>query len=465
MRKRIWGVMAGLLLVFLAACNNAKPSQPFQGVTTGGGTTACFGGGCGGTGGGGGTPAQNANFFVFMTAHGGDSVAALSGDGVAALSFDLTTVTLTKTDTTTEPFGSNLSALEVAGTRLSPKLMAAASVPQASYVTMSGTLAASTVVRAGSNTVTTLPPFTSTLAIPISVTVGTSPVAILLDMDIDGSINPGASPTYNPRFTVSALTLGAAALQAQVDDQLAKVTAVDVVGGTFTVTLNSSAIDLTVKTDAATGFGGTTQTPLTSLNDLQVNDTIILNGVLDTDLKLLAGRVDAEFRGNLAEQTGMINAWNPINLAGKLALREGVPPAPVASVDFNPTGAVFEIQAEALTVGGFSFDSTSVLVGQGVGLQQPTPAPQPISTVLLKNETIRGRVASKGPNFVDITPSGAQFTSQGITSLRVVIDPTTLFTNTSLSGLNTGDTISVRGLLFLVSGSPQMLAKTVRRDG
>ncbi len=463
MLRQIQGVLAGLLFLFLAACNSAKPTEPFQGVGSGGGTTGCFGSGCVGTGGGGGggVPAQSANFFVFLTAHGGDSVAALS--------FDLSTVNLTKSDTTTVPFGSNLSALEVAGTRLSPKLVAAVNVPQADYVTMTGNLAAGTEVVAGSNTVSTLSPFTPTLAIPINVTVGTSPVAILLDMDIDGSINPGPSPSYSPRFTVTNLTLGAAMLQAELDDQLAKVTAIDVTTSGFTVALNTSGITLTVKTDAATGFGGTAQTSLASLNDLQINDTVVLNGVVDTDLKLLAHRVDAEFRGSVAEQTGAINELTPPGagfvVKGKLAGREAVPPAAVASVDFNvPTGAVFEIQAEALTVGGFSFDAASVLLGQGVGLQQPTPTPQPISTVLLKNETIRGRVTSKGPNFVDITPTGAQFTSQGITSLRVVIDPTTLFTNTSLSGLNPGDTISVRGLLFLVFGSPQMLAKTVRRD-
>jgi hypothetical protein len=388
---------------------------------------------------------------------------------VAALSFDLTNISLTKSDTSTVSFGSNLAGVEVAGTRLSPRLVAAASVAQGNYVTMSGTLATATAVTAGSNPqIVTVPPLTPTLAIPININVQADPVAILLDIDIDGSINPGANPTYSPRFTVSELTLGATFFQALIDDQLAKVTAVDTTLGTFTVTLNTFGIDLTVKTDAATGFGGTSQAPLTSLNELQVNDEVILNGILDTDLSLLADRVDAEFRGSVTEQAGMINAQtippgSGYVVTGKLASREGVPATPVASVDFNvPAAATFEIQAEDLTVAGFSFDATSVFIGQGVALQQPTG--QAINTVLLKNETIRGQVTAKGGNFIDIAPSGAQFTSQGYTSLRVITDPTTLFTNTSLSGLNPGDTISVRGLVFLVAGSPQSLAKTIRRD-
>lgn len=142
------------------------------------------------------------------------------------------------------------------------------------------------------------------------------------------------------------------------------------------------------------------------------------------------------------------------------------------------SGTQFSIHTDGLSgnlPAGASFASANdLLVGQEVKVRPtivsaPTiGAPALVNTdrVTLDLSQLTATVASvSAPNFA-VNNLPAIFTGGGIASIQVQTSPATEFEGVSgVSGLATGNNVSLRGLLFKTAGSPILAAKKVRVRG
>jgi hypothetical protein len=166
--------------------------------------------------------------------------------------------------------------------------------------------------------------------------------------------------------------------------------------------------------------------------------------------------------------TGLEGAPNPLN-EFRVSFMITVQPTP---------GAVFSIDSDQITIpAGLGFASIQdIVVGQNVEFHPVLPAMVAAGTlpgltlgadsIRLESSEVTGTVMAVNaqatpPNFT-LTGLPTLFTKAGITQITVDVVSATEFENVSgLGGIQTGDTVSVGGLLFNTSGQPTDVAERV----
>jgi uncharacterized protein DUF5666 len=317
---------------------------------------------------------------------------------------------------------------------------------------------------------------------PVTI-VANTPIGFLVDFNLNNIITTGASVDFTVAnaLTITQLVPSAGQLRL-IDDLHGIVSNKDTANNQFTLqTLRGS---VTIKVDSNTRFEDfdDSSTPCTANPQ---NFTCVVNGQfvevsagLLTAGTLLARKVELEDEPNQEQAEGIIvriGSGTPptqfdIAVIGESSPGSTIQLGNVVRVQLL-SSASFSVGDTTLNFGGLPFASAlDLMVGQNVRLRVRTftPGTPPVVTtdrVRLARTRFTAQVTGtpSGSNF-NVTSLPSLFTANGVTQIQVRTFSGTDFDGVSgVSGLATGNTVSVRGLLFPNAGSPVLEADKVRK--
>jgi hypothetical protein len=335
-------------------------------------------------------------------------------------------------------------------------------------------------------------PATVTLATaPFPITISQkSVVGIRLDFNLDSSVQNDLS--VNPMVTIKKLTQRSDSDDEQemerVDELDGQVTAVG--SNQFTLTDKRRGQSFTVAVDNNTMFedfdrSGCTASP-ESLSCLQSGQ------VVDADLSMngmgtmLAKSVEFEEKAQQVAIKGTITSVDSDTQFHMVVFNEeptmsGIAEGSQIMVTIQPN-AMFQIGREEMGEDGFSNSSLSfasgadLLVGQDVQIRPGTVLSSG-STSTVNTDLVRLWPSQVTGQIGKINSDNGTFTLSGLSPLFTgATPPITTINVVTLSGmdfmdfsglgsLGSGNTVSVRGLLFNTTGTPTLVTRAMRRDG
>lgn len=313
------------------------------------------------------------------------------------------------------------------------------------------------------------PPF------PITIVAG-QPMGLLLDLDLNNSIQANLSINPAISFTLRPATQPAGQLE-EIEDISGRVTSKDAANNQFTLHLHTGQ-SLTIKVDGNTEFEDFDE------GGLQNSFASLATGqAVEVDLRLMAGgmllakKVELEDAEQEDELEGTVVAVDLTTTppSFKMVVTEEVPDIPGLDVGNLVTvtvqsGAEFRIKEDGLNVSSSLFFATpaDLMVGQNIQVRlRSGSSGMTVVTdrVRLRMSRFTARVKSKsGDTFiVDNLPSLFTSANPPVTEIEVRTSAQTNFNNVqNIGGLNVGNTVSLRGLLFKAAGNPILVAGKVR---
>ena len=305
-----------------------------------------------------------------------------------------------------------------------------------------------------------------TVAFSPNVTVGSSPMFLNFDLDLENSVTiSGTSATITPKFNVSTSTVAPDENNEREDDG-----EIDDVHGSVTAiaapnfTIQTRTMTITFATDANTRF----HDGVSQLSDLKVGDIVEVEGATKSDGTRLATSVEREGDHNGEEAEGLIsNLDSPLSKITIVHQMDstGTSNSPV-TVDVGVNaGTVFSVRFDKLNVSAPPlFDANHIGKGQRIEIDSSSAsAPLVASKVKLREQALIGTVAaSPAPTSsgftLNVSPTSAFGTLSGATSVPVTFANGADLRTTPAPGA----TIRVRGLVFVNGTTYTMIA--VRDD-
>ena len=308
----------------------------------------------------------------------------------------------------------------------------------------------------------TSPSVTVTFTTPITVSSTTSTV-INFDLDLAGSVTlsgmPPTSASVTPKFNVTTATANNNDEESgEMDDVHGSVTAIS--APNFTIQTKASSI--TFATDSNTQF----KNGITSLAQLKVGDIVEVDGMTKPDGSKLATKVEVAEGQSGEEAEGIVTAVTgspatQITIAHQVD-STGTATAPV-TVDLTINAStVFSVRADKLSLGSVpAFDATHIGKGQRVEADtgNSTAAPMVADKVKLREQALVGTVSAASASGFTLTlnASSAFAALTGQTTVAVTVQSGT---NLKVTPAN-GNTVRVRGLVFVNAGAYTMLAARI----
>jgi len=327
-------------------------------------------------------------------------------------------------------------------------------------------------------TISSSPPF------PLVVS-GNSPTGLLVDVNLNNIISNtlGIDFTVAGAVTVTQLT-GAGLPQGQLEeleDLVGVVANKDATNNQFS--LQTTQGNFLVKVDTTTEFEKFDQAGCSANNF-----TCVANGqIVEVDLRLMAAggflakKIELEDAAVDDELEGVISSVVSSTQFQMVVIDElrdvaGVEVGNPITVNLQ-VGTSFRVDTNGLTVpsglqGAFegATDTSQLLPGQEVQVRVRALSAGPpitVSTDRVRLRFSRFRATVTGAPAGSIFNVGSLpslFTSAGITQIQVQTSAQTEFEGVSgVAGLNSGDTVSLRGLLFSASPNPVLVADKVRK--
>lgn len=437
--------------------------------------------GCGGgtTGGGSSTPPPGVN-------PGSGSVAVQIQDAPLdnLVKFEITVVNITLNPGNVSVLPSP-KEIELTSLQLQPELIRlAANVPAGSYTGVTLQLQNAeikfcpeppTVCTAQSvQEVEINQTFVVSRDVNFTVTSGQT-LGLLIDFDLAASITQTSSTItgFNPVFTVSVVNVGAQQDEFEGTGRVVSVNRSSPTAGTFVLEVFGPCQQVTITVDADTEFEDFAD----DFNSLAANQVVEVEADLQTGGTLLAEEVELEDSEQGDDAEGVIISVNRDGTTQEvdsftLVLHEVLPCTltPPASdlldvtVDANTD---FRIDDDGLSLTTSFFDDPRDLdVGQKVEVDPVGSLATSITAekIKLKDQTIRGTVnGTPTPPTFELDPASGLFPDPSIT---VETSSNTEFDGVAgVSGLASGRTVRVRGLLFRTGADQQsMVAKKVRAE-
>jgi len=321
----------------------------------------------------------------------------------------------------------------------------------------------------------------STGPFPLTIFPNT-PVGLLFDVNLSNVLSPTLGIDFTAAGGITVSLLPAVQPTGQLtasDDVLGTVTSMDVVNQQFV--LSTRQDNLLISVDGNTVF--------TDFDEAQLGNTFggVLPGeLLEVDLALLgsgtllATRVELQDKDSTkTEVEGVVVSVDAVAQQFKIAVVQVAPTTTgldvgnLATVSLGPSALPFGIDNDGLSTAGFIFSAVRDLQpGQGVQVRASS------FTTLQPNFIVADRVQLRMSRFTATvlgTPSGNSFsannlpsllTTTGITQISVQTSTQTQFEGgiTGVSGLGSGSSVSLRGLLFKqAAGNPVFVAEKVRK--
>jgi len=300
----------------------------------------------------------------------------------------------------------------------------------------------------------------------ITITSNNSAV-IDFDLDLASSVtlngNPPNSATVSATFNVTTTTVNPDKEEdddnGEIEDVHGKVT--NIMAPNFTIQTEEGTI--TFATDSNTQFRGI----VTSLSQLKVNDIVEVDGMTKSDGTKLATKVEVDEQDNEGmEVEGVISAVTgspatQITITHQVDSDDNPNPPVTVDVAIN-SNTQFVVRADKLTMGSApAFDASHIGKGQRVEADSPTHTATPIvaDKIKLREQALVGTVAatpapSASGFTLNLNPSSAFATLTGQTSVAVTIVSGTREDVTPAAG----NTVRVRGLVFVNAGTYTMIA-------
>jgi len=322
---------------------------------------------------------------------------------------------------------------------------------------------------------------------PITLAMN-SPVVLKMDFNIDTSIQQ-SDLSITPAISLMQLPAPNSSGGDQGDEHMEIVGTITSIGqNTFMIQTGMNGPSYSITTDSNTKFDFGTSCNAENFSCLQTGQTVKVDAKMQSDGSLLAFDVKFFQPPNQMSFGGTITSvgsggasfeivlFDEESFAGEMGgFSMGAP------VTINlATAATFSIDTAGLTLpSGLTFASaTDLMVGQKVRLH-PTGAPTgtppnlmiTVDQVQLEPSYVTATITAintgGNPQTFTLGTLPPWFANAGITSLQVDVLSTTQFETeedqmvSGLSAFKTGDTVSVRGLLFNTMTTPTMVAEKI----
>ena len=323
---------------------------------------------------------------------------------------------------------------------------------------------------------------------PITLTMN-SPVVLKMDFNIDSSIQQ-SDLSITPTISLMQLPPPTSNGGDQGDEDMEIVGTVTSIGqSTFMIQTGMNGPSYTIATDNNTKFDFGTSCSAENFSCLQTGQTVKVDAKMRADGSLLALTVKFFQPPNQMSFAGTITSVGSGGSSFQIVLfdEESFGSDEMGSFSMGApitinlaTGATFSIDTGGFMLpSGLNFASaTDLMVGQKVCLH-PTAAPTgtPLNLTITVDQvqlepsyataTITAVNTGGNPQTFTLGTLPSFFTNAGIMSIQVDVLSTTQFETeedqmvSGLSSFKTGDTVSVRGLLFNTMTTPTMVAEKV----
>jgi hypothetical protein len=326
---------------------------------------------------------------------------------------------------------------------------------------------------------------------PFPITLSTnSPVVLKMDFNIDSSIQQ-SDLSITPTISLMQLPLPTSNGGDQGEDMeiVGTITSIDQTGHTFMIQTGMNGPSYTISTNSNTQFEFGTSCSAENFSCLQTGQTVRVEAKMQTDGSLLAFEVKFFQPPNQMSFAGTVTSVNSGAGTFQIVLfdEEWFGSDEMGSFSMGApltvtlaSQATFSVDSDGFMIpSGLNFASAAdLLAGQKVRLH-PTGAPSgtppnlmiTVDQVQLEPSYVTGTITalniSGNPQTLTLGMLPSFFTNAGITSIQVDVLSNTQFETEEdqmMSGLNsfkTGDTVSVRGLLFNTMTTPTMVGEKV----
>jgi Domain of unknown function (DUF5666) len=319
-----------------------------------------------------------------------------------------------------------------------------------------------------------------------SLTVGTSPMVLNLDMNLASSvsIDQSGNVTMTPTMTASMNPGGTGNSQDPENGGMEHMTGtvMSISGNSFTMSMMQSSQNISVTTGSNTQFEG-----MGGMGGMSNGMIVMVDATMQSDGTFIAQKVESVMSmsgGSMADGLVTSLSGSPVTQLtigtqdGTGSGMMGSDLAGTMTVDVSPT-ATFNIDSDNVDMSNLpftpTFDGTTVFKGQRVEAVSSTGMMSGggmggmmgggtinASEIGLEQQglsgTVSGYTGSGAPTTFTLTVAAdsAFATLTGTTAITVFLQP-----GTELSGMTTvtnGSTVHVRGLLFLDAGSYKVVA-------
>jgi hypothetical protein len=307
---------------------------------------------------------------------------------------------------------------------------------------------------------------------PINVQANT-PFEIQCDFDLMDSLqsNMGMNPTMTSMM--QKVTQGSNALD-DMDDMMGQITSIG--SNQFTMSFVQGMPSMTITTDSNTAFMGFDAIgKANSFSGLGQGQIVMARMQLMAGGTLHAEKVRFESSNQVLD--GMIVAVNSSTqfdmvMTNDAPVFQGLNLGSLVRINMQ-AGSMFDIDDTDLPVSGMSFAASSdMMVGQVVQIETTaslvngTPPQLNTNHVRLMKTWMTAKVGSvTNADTFTMQSLPGMMTSAGFSTMTVNTSGQTMFQNVAnVAAMNMGDTISIRGPLFLVNGTPTIVcAKVLKR--
>ena len=324
---------------------------------------------------------------------------------------------------------------------------------------------------------------------PITLTMN-SPVVLKMDFNVDASVQ---STDLSITPTVSLVQVPTTNSGGQQDEEdvevVGSIASIDQTHQTFTVQSGMNGPTVTIATDSNTQYDFGTSCSPGSFSCLKTMEIVEVEAKMQATGSLLAFEVKLFQPPNEISFAGTISKVNSGGTSFQIVLfdEEAFGNSEMGSFSMGipltinlATPTTFSIDNDGFMLpSGLTFASPAdLMVGQKVRLH-PTGAPTgmppnvmiTVDQVQLEPSEVTGSVTatntSGNPPSFTLGTLPSFFTNAGITSIQVDVLSNTQFETeedqmmSGLSSVQTGETVSVRGLLFNTMTTPTMVAEKV----
>jgi len=321
------------------------------------------------------------------------------------------------------------------------------------------------------------------MASSVNITGSPFPVAVQantpfnLQMDFDLMDSMQSNMSMNPVMTsmMNQAAPGSNMLD-EMDDMIGQVASVDTSNNQFKMSFVQGMPSMTIAVDSNTTFQDFDSIGKTNgISGMSQGQLVLVKLQLMAGGTLHASKVRFE-SDNPEVMDGMIVAINSSTQFDMVMMNEapafqGVNIGDVVRMNVQ-AGSMFDVDDMDLPVSGMSFAGASdMMIGQMIQIE-PTAALVPGTPPQLNTNHMRlmktwmtARVASKiDANTFTVNSLPGMFGTAGITTMKISTSAQTTFDGVSgASALNVGDTVSVRGPMFMASGAATVVASKVQK--
>lgn len=368
-------------------------------------------------------------------------------------------------------------------------------VPSGTYTSVTVTCSNAQITYMDPNTrqpvSTTVTPNPSTVTMDFAspVTVGTSPMAMNLDLNLASTVSmPGSAMSVAPSFTANMASMPGTSQQSDFTGAMNNVMGMvsQVSGSSFTMNTMQNG-QMTFMTNSSTQFQN-----MVGMSMMSTGQMVNVDAVTQGDGSMLATSVDSMMNGS----------DNGMDAAGIIFNVSGAPPTQLQLVMMDGEGSmmstsqlgggmtvavgsstVYSIDTDGVDMTGmiFTFDANSIALGQNVeadttgsmmsgsgmmrGSTMMNDGSFTATEVMLEQQGLVGTVSNYSPNgstatFTLTVPSDSSFASiTGATTITVYQQNGTQLRG--MSSVANGNTVVVRGLLFHNGGQYSMVSSLI----